>query len=476
MRILAGTLVLSLAAGAGFFAFIHRQLVQDFDRALDAEVEMLIRSTERKGRTIVWDVPDAYLSGKRQNAAPPYCQLFLEDGTVAGLSQTLGADDLPRLDGQPFAAWNAPLPDGRRGRLMQKIFVPHADDSEVQTGPEDPNEQTFEIPERLNPSEVRLVLVVARSRTKLDAVIRTLGLAGATVAVLLSCALAWLVRRSVIRGLQPIVEMNTQIAAIAPDSLASRLAVAEPPVELAAIETAVNRLLQRLEGAFERERRFSSDLAHELRTPIAELCTACEVAERCHDDPRATRQFFRDVRETALHLEKLVATMLTLSRCEAGSLPLQRRRIGVRSFVSECWRHSAAAADAKRLQFAASIASDLTVECDEEKLGILVRNLLENAVTHSPPGESVECSAGPKGDGAELRIANTAQDLDPADLVHVFDRFWRKDSSRTDRRHAGLGLPIARELSTMLGLKLEVDLRDGQLFEARLFFPSLSRG
>ena len=475
IQILAGALVLLLVAGSLFFAAIYQQLVGDFDRMLDAEADVLARNSERKNSLIVWDVPDAYQTGSRETADPVYCQLFLEDGTVAGLSKTLGVENLPRLGGREHAIWNARLPDGRRGRLAQKIFVPAADNTDPQTGVEDPREQTFTIPESMNPADVRLVLVVARSREPLDRVLRTLGLAGGAVAVLLSCGLALLVRHAIARGLRPIDEMNAQIAAIAPAALAARLKVAEPPVELAAIETAVNRLLDRVERAFEKERRFSSDLAHELRTPIAELRTACEVGERWPDDVESTRQFFSDTRTTALHLEKIVATMLALSRSENGAAPVQTQRIGMQALVRECWRHAASAAEGKTLRFEEHIAPELNVECDRDQLEIILRNLMDNAIAHSEPGTAVECAANATTDGVEVRLTNTAKDLERADLEHVFDRFWRKDAARTDRNHIGLGLSIARGLCEMLGLRLSVDLREDRRFEARIAFPQSAR-
>jgi signal transduction histidine kinase len=242
-------------------------------------------------------------------------------------------------------------------------------------------------------------------------------------------------------------------------------------VELAAIETTVNRLLDRVEKAFEKERRFSSDLAHELRTPIAELRTACEVGGQWPEDVEQTKEFFQDAGMIALQLEKIVSTMLMLSRCENGTVPMQTRRIPLQAFVRECWRHSAPAAEAKRLQFDDRIALDLAVECDEDKLGIIVRNLVENAVAHGEPGTVVECSGGATPGGTELRLVNAAKDLERSDLDHVFDRFWRKDAARSDRSHIGLGLSIARELSELMGIRLSVDLREGRLFEVRLVFP-----
>ena len=472
IQILAGTFVLLLAAGAVFFAAVHHRLVRDFDRILAADAAVLERNAERKGRTIVWDVPDTYALGSRQNADPAYCQLFLEDGTVVGLSQTLGADNLPRAAAHPDAVWDARLPGGKRGRLWQKTFRPKADDTDPQSAPEDPSEQTFQVPATANVADLRLVLVVARSREALDHSIAALGLAGLAVAAVLSGALALLVRRAVVRGLRPIAEMNAQIAAIAPDALAVRLRVAAPPVELAAIEAAVNRLLDRLEKAFAKERQFSSDLAHELRTPIAELRTACEVGGRWPDDAESARIFFRDTRSIALHLEKIVATMLTLTRCENGAAPGPTQRLELQPLVRACWPRAAGATDAPRLHFADGFAPGLAVECDPDKLEIIIRNLVENAAAHSAPGTVVECAGTTTPDGVELRLVNTAKDLNRADLEHVFDRFWRKDTARSDRRHIGLGLSIARGLSELLGLRLSVDLRADGRFEARLLFPA----
>jgi two-component system sensor histidine kinase QseC len=472
VQILVGTLVMLFAASSIFLGVIHRRLVQDFDRMLEAEAEMLARNAERKGRIIIWDLPDVYSMGSRQNADPAYCQLFLEDGTVAGVSQTLGADNLPRFKRTGQAAWNARLPNGRRGRLMQKTFQPVSEEPQTQESPEDPNEQTFEIPALMNPADVNLVLVVARSRESLNALLGSLYIAGIAVAVSLAFGLALLVRRAITRGMRPLEEMNARIATITPDSLATRLHVTAPPVELAAIQTTVNGLLERVEEAFERERRFSSDLAHELRTPIAELRTACDVGERWPDEPEDTRQLFRDVGTIALHLEKTVTMLLNLSKCESGNALVQKQRIHVLALVQESWRHVAAAAAEKHLRFDERIEPALTIESDQDKLEIILRNLFENSVAHSEEGTLIECSGSVTADGVELRLVNTAKDLERADLDHIFNRFWRKEVSRTNRQHIGLGLPIVKALCEVIGLRMSADLREGRIFEVSILFQS----
>ncbi len=467
IQILVGTLVLLFAAGAIFMGVIHSKLVRDFDQLLEQEAAMLIRNTEIKHRTLVWDVPDAYSAGSRDNADPGFCELFLENGMVAGQSQTLGTDDLPLRKVSGSIVWNATLPSGRSGRLLQKTFRPATDNTDQQVLADDPREQTFAIPEEFDPERVGIVIVVARSRDRLDALLRSLYLAGGAGAVVLACALTWLVRVAVGRGLRPVDEINAQIARIAPDALDARLHIAAPPVELAAIETAVNRLLDRVERALEKERRFSSNLAHELRTPIAELRNVCEVGERWPEDVAETRQYFRDTGVIALQLEKLVATMLTLSRCEEGAAPAQTQRIPLAPLLRDCWQHAAAGAE---LRFENLVADEVSVVSDASQLEVVLLNLLSNAAAHSELGTRVECSASAASSGIELCLANTARDLEPADLEHLFDRFWRKDSARGDRSHAGLGLSIVHGLCELLGIRLNVAL-DGNRFEMRLHFP-----
>ena len=470
LTILIGTLAMLCVAGAILLGVIHRRLVADFDEMLRAEAETLSDNAERKGPLIVWDVPAEYSRAAREDAEPAYCQLFLADGTIVGRSPTLGAKNLPRRTGRADAVWNAALPDGARGRMIQKTFRPASDNTEPQAVPADPHEQMFAIPATLDPARLDLVLIVARSRERLDALITSLYVSGAVAAVVLAGALAWLVRVAIGRGLRPIEEINAQIAAIAPDALSARLHVASPPVELAAVETAVNRLLERVERAFEKERRFSSDLAHELRTPIAELRTACEVGARWPDDAESTRQFFSDNHAIALHLEKIVTTLLTLARSEEGQAPVEVRRIELQTLVGECWHPLAAAAAEQRLRLDERIEPGLTIETDADKLEMILRNLLENAIAHGEPGTVVECVAASSPDGVELRLVNTARDLAPSDLAHVFDRFWRKDAARSDRQHIGLGLSIARALCESLGIRLSVALLDGQRFQASLHF------
>ena len=474
-HILAGALLMLGLAGVAFFAVINRKLEADLNRTLAADFSLLVEDAERKGHTIIWDIPAAYSASEQESGDNLYCELFLEDGTPKARSASLADDHLPFRPGSLHASWNECLPSGRRARLLSRAFAPRADDGETQHIPDDPNEQMFDLPGNGDPAKARLVLVVAREREALDDLQRVLFIAGGLVAVALSGSLACVVRMSIAQGLKPIAEINAQLAAITPDGLGTRLHIGNPPSELGAVESTVNRLLDRVEKAMERERRFSNHLAHELRTPVSELRTACEVGGRWPDDTDTVRQFFGDIEAIALQLETIVANLLTLARCESGEAASANagQTIDLGELVFLCWRPFAIEAEAKRLEWRPSIPAGLTIESDQAKLEFIVRNLLDNAASYAEPGTAVECSAIRTGGGVELTVVNVTDGFNEADLEHVFDRFWRKDAiqGHGSRQHHGLGLSIVRGFCDLLGLRLTVALRACRHFEVRLFFP-----
>jgi len=154
------------------------------------------------------------------------------------------------------------------------------------------------------------ILVVARDREDLDALIRLLNVSFSVVAAVLMAAIAVLVGALLRFGLRPLDEVSRQVETLDAESLDVRIRVPSPPAEIVPVIARLNALLQRLEEAFERERRLSSDVAHELRTPIAELRSIGEVAARWPGNRESVARFFADVREIALQMERIVVHLL----------------------------------------------------------------------------------------------------------------------------------------------------------------------
>ena len=472
VQLVTGMLVMLVAASTILGAAVHSRLVREFDRALETKARVLAVLTSRKGQTIEVDFAGEYMPEFESEDDPEYFQILLQDGSVIKTSDTLDGHRLPfkpsRSDEPLFL--NSRLPDGRRGRLVQMALRPRADE-QGDTDPQD-EERLFQIPGTLNPASVLVILTVARSRKDLDALLISLYVTLAAIDLLLLLGIGILVHLSIRKGLQPVETINRQVSAIGPEALDRRIHLPFPPKELQTILHALNNLLERLQRAFERERRFSSDVAHELRTPVAELRTACEVGGRWPEDTDSVRHFFSDARGIALQMERIVTSLLVLARCDSGTTTVAREAVHIASLIRECWNRVSEDATIKQLRLDLRIAPSITVSTDREKFEMIIRNLIDNAVCYSAPGSVITCAADGTGPGLDLVTGNQAVDLANEDLEHMFERFWRKDPARSDRGHLGLGLSIVKALSELLGIGLRIDLKESAVFEVRLSFPA----
>ena len=163
--------------------------------------------------------------------------------------------------------------------------------------------------------------------------------------------------------------------------------------------------------------------------------------------------------------------LLALARSESGVEAVDASRFEIAAAVDSAWRRVAVEARRKGIELRRDVAPALLVETDRGKLELMVTNLLANAVAYCPAGGTVECNARAEVGGTELRVANPAPELDDADLPHLFDRFWRKDTARTGGQHAGLGLTLVQTFADLLGIGVEVALSPERVFTITLQLP-----
>jgi two-component system sensor histidine kinase QseC len=464
MLVLSVAFVALIAATLFYVERIARERVtEEFDAALLAEARGLraLIAINEKGEVEFEYIPDAMPHFERKER-PDYFQIWLHDGKVLppGRSGSLPKGvDLARTDSLSDvpAYRDMTLPDDRPGRSVQFSFVP---------GP-DPGDQADEEPAVASyPVDYFFVLVVARSRERLDSLIATTRLAilGAGAAsALLAAALVWL---AVTSGLRPIGAISAQVQALHAENLSARVAAPGAPPELAPIVGQLNALLARLEASFDRERRFASHVAHELRTPIAELRSLAEVGGKWPEDLASTRRFFADVHDIAGRMERVVVDLLLLARCHAGVETAQRRPVRLAPLVL-----SQPGADRVEIE----VPEDLVVDSDPGKLSLIVSNLLDNALAYAAPGGPVRCVAEARESRYRLEISNPAEPLTEEDMRSLAEPFWRKDRARSPEGHSGLGLSLVTALAQLLGL--EVSFRhEGGLFRARLCGDLTSAG
>ena len=442
-RLMAGVLIsLALALGGAGFALhrhIRRAIVTEFDTGLLARADGLRLIIEQTRKKVDFDFKDKFIPEFQPGPAADYFHLSVVGGDVVAHSASLGEGSLSvrteRLDEPEFG--NITLPDGRPGRAVGIRFIPRLD----------LGKRVDEPP----PDRVTLILAVATSRERLDTALISIQsgfllIGGISLAVSVMF-IAWSIKRS----LRPLGRVAEQAAAISEHSLDVRFPIAGMPRELHPICNRLNELMSRLECAFARESRFSADIAHELRTPLAELRTLCEVAIKWPGDPAACASSFRDALGISARMESLVTGLLTIARTEQGRQPVIGRPVDVSALLREVWDSHAHRAVDKNIAATVEIADGIQFTTDAALLRVVLDNLADNALEYTPAGGVIRITAS----DANIQIANTNTNITAVDLPHLFDRFWRKDAARDSARHAGLGLSLSQAAARVLGYTIE---------------------
>ncbi len=279
--------------------------------------------------------------------------------------------------------------------------------------------------------------------------------------------LAWWWVRFVLRdGLSPLRRIADEIAGIDGASLDGRFGDEGLPGELQPVVDRLNRLMDRLEASFARERRFSADLAHEMRTPLAEAKAIAESAVRWPEEGGMAA--WRDMVASVERMEAVVQSMLQLARLERESPGGGGEAFPLAALVDELWSPHAAVARARGVTLRSRVADDSLVAGDRAWWGHLLGNLLGNAAEYADAGSEVVVSTRVDGERPTVIVANRAGGLRAEEVGQMFDRFWRADEARGEGTHCGLGLSLASACAEALGLRLEAELGEDHLLEMRV--------
>ena len=282
---------------------------------------------------------------------------------------------------------------------------------------------------------------------------------------LLALAGWWAVRL----GVQPLRALGDTLAARRAEDL-KPVQLAGAPSEMRPVLDALNTLFERIGGMVERERRFTGDAAHELRTPIAAVRTQAQVALAATDAGQR-----RHALEATLagcdRATRLVEQLLTLSRLEAdGSAAHGPVDLGalVRRTVAEL----APASLQKQQLLELEAAAGCVVQGDETLLAVLARNLVDNAIRYSPPGARIEARVERSAEGVVLAVEDSGPGLSPQDLARLGQRFFRVTGS--EAAGSGLGWSIAKRIAAAHGARLQAQAsgRLGGLLARVVFAPA----
>lgn len=351
---------------------------------------------------------------------------------------------------------NVQLAGAQRGRIALLKFQPRVELEDIEDSGID------EVPSAF------VTIAFARPTFSIDTTISRLrGLLAivGTVGLLATLGLTWF---AVHLGLKPIDDAVEQISGIQSETLDQRIDEnAQQPRELRPLVHTINQLLKRLQSTLERERAFSADVAHELRTPLAGIRAKLEVAlsksRSVTDCEETMRQCLAITEQTSTVVESLLAT--TKSQQESFN-----ETNDLKEFVIEAVEANVDGVVERDLKVLWEIPEGTTIKSPPQTVAMLFRNLMDNAVTYTDPGSTINLTAEVTGESLVVQISNPASYFPAGDVDKVFERFWRADTSRTATgKHSGLGLSLCKRLIESLGGKIEASC-EAKVFTVRLRF------
>lgn len=278
-------------------------------------------------------------------------------------------------------------------------------------------------------------------------------LIGIPLALLVSGLLSLIAAR---QALRPLSKMTRSAATINAEDLNKRLPVPKAKDEVQALALAFNATLDRLAAAFARQRRFTADASHELRTPVTAILGQAEIALSRARSPEAYQHSLVRIQSEAERMQRLIGRMLSLARLEAGGQPLTLAPTDIAGLIHTLADAFQPRAATKGLTFKVDVPSTLTLLTDADSLTQILLNLLENALTYTDQG-SVELSLTAHPDSVCFKICDSGHGIPSEHLPYIFHPFYRVDPARSqDQGRVGLGLALTYELAHLLGGTIEV--------------------
>jgi two-component system heavy metal sensor histidine kinase CusS len=259
------------------------------------------------------------------------------------------------------------------------------------------------------------------------------------IAALMSGLLGWVAAH---RGLAPLHEISRRTSGITADRLDERLPVDAIPRELADVAANLNEMLARLESSFRRLTDFSSDLAHELRTPVSNVLTQTQVTL----SRRRTLGEYEDVlasnAEEFERLSRMISNMLFLAKSDKALIVPEREKVDLRAELESVVEFYESLIEEKSIRL--TLSGYALTSGDRLMLRRAASNMISNAIRHTPPGGEIRLVLdAPDAKGVVFRVENDGDTIPAEDLPRIFDRFYRVDASRQRFSDgAGLGLAI----------------------------------
>lgn len=276
--------------------------------------------------------------------------------------------------------------------------------------------------------------------------------------ILSGSLLAWFVAG---RALRPVHELAQAAERISGANLSLRIPPRNSGDELDHLITTFNRMMARLESSFEMTRQFSTDVSHELGTPLTAIRGQLEVALFTAQTKEQYREAMINALEDVERLSQTVRAMLLLSQAESGQLELQKAPLDLAALAEDVVAQYQIPAEEAQVSLSFNATGQCRMEGDRVQIERLISNLLSNAVKYTPAGGSIQVSVWTEGAHVVLQVQDSGPGIPPDHLSHIFDRFYRVPGSSKDKHGLGLGLSFVAWIVKAHGGRIEVDSKPG---------------
>ncbi len=419
-----------------------------FDESLADKTKSLASLITEHPDSIRFNFADEFMPEYSREEDPYYFQIWRPDGSVLERSVSLRGDDLPRNLGRIDAprSFSTTLESGREIRCVG-IRFPIRQGAELDA----PGAGSVGIVLGVDAADLNAMLAQGRFEVGLTGLISALG-----ISLVVFLALR--------RGARLLQRVSSAVADVGPGLIAHSGADGDVPEEIRPIVRSLDESMERIRRFIEREQRFNANVAHELRTPIAELRAAAEVALQWPDSD-AAEHLAEDARNISVQMGTLIESLLELARLEGEGEPVSApASFDLAASIRLVVERTTNAAAGDRV-VTLNLPERLDIVSVRSLWEVIARNLIENAVEYSPADGEVIVSLERAGDGAHLRIDNFTAKLDAKLLERCGERLWRNAAEDRSERHFGLGLSIVDAACQRIDHEFECAL-DGQRFIA----------
>ena len=271
-------------------------------------------------------------------------------------------------------------------------------------------------------------------------------------------------------AIRPINDISATALKISSWELSLRIPAGDTDNELGQLAAILNSTFARLEAAFQQQARFTSDAAHELRTPVSVLLTQTQSALTRERPAAEYRETIEACQRASQRMRGLIESLLELASLDAAHQPLKRATFNLSQTAAECLELVRPLAAERDITLHAELPP---MEClgDSDRVALVITNLLTNAIYYNKDQGEIRISVNQDRCAVTLTVADTGLGISADDLPHVFERFWRADPSRSRANgRTGLGLAIAKSIVEAHGGSIEAvsELNKGSTFTIRL--------